>query len=335
MGKQIDKSSLIIFSAVTIDRYLSATAAEIEQVRSSSEGIEPVHRMRVASRRLRNALDVVGPSLAAKKFSDWKAGIRKITRLLSAARDQDVQIEYLTQFGSDHPPVEAAGIRRLLLRLHQQRVLSQLKVIKGLDTLAKSGVLLDIKKRTEPLLAFQEYIDLRNPNLCQLAETATLARLEDCLVYDEAIRDPENITELHTLRIHAKHLRYTMEIFTPLYPDQMPETIKIVRQMQDWLGSIHDFDIWTTKLEVFMAKERQRTVEYFGYARPYQRLVPGLRLFSDHCQAERNRLYAEFIPAWESWKTEGVWEALRTTIKSFHEPAAGVEYTTLDQEDMH
>lgn len=335
MGKQTDKSSLIIFSAVTIDHFLSATAAEIEPVRLSTEGIEPVHRMRVASRRLRNALDVVGPSLAPKKFADWKAGIRKITRLLSAARDQDVQIEYLTQFGSDLPPVDAAGIRRLLLRLQQQRSISQLKIVKGLDTLSKSGVLLDIKKRTEPLIAYQEYIDLHNPYLCELAETTTLARLEDCLKYDEVIRDPENITELHALRIHAKHLRYTMEIFTPLYPDQMPGTIRIVRQMQDWLGSIHDFDIWATNLEAFMVKERKRTIDYFGYARPYQRLVPGLRLFSEHCQAERNRLYAEFIPAWEAWKTEGVWEALRATVKSFHGPTAGDEYTTLGQEDMH
>lgn len=322
MGKQTDKSSLIIFSAVTIDHYLSAMAAEIEPVRSTSEGIEPVHRMRVASRRLRNALDVVGPSLAAKKSMEWKAGIRKITRLLSTARDQDVQMEYLTQFGSELSPVEAAGIRRLLLRLRQQRLLSQLKVTTGLDALSKSGVLLDIKKRTEPLLAFQEYIDLQNPHLCHLAETTTLARLEDCMKYDEAIRNPANIAELHALRIHAKHLRYTMEIFTPLYPDQMPATIKIVRQMQDWLGSIHDFDIWAANLDVFMDKERQRTLEYFGYARPYQRLVPGLHLFLEHCQAERNRLYAEFIPAWEAWKTEGVWEALSTTVKNPPKPAS-------------
>jgi len=45
---------------------------------------------------------------------------------------------------------------------------------------------------------------------------------------------------LHKLRIAGKKLRYTLELFRPLYPAGLEERLDELKKLQDWLGSAHD-----------------------------------------------------------------------------------------------
>ena len=75
---------------------LDAFSKEIEGVESGQD-IEYIHRMRVASRRLRAALPLFFSCIPEKKYRVWMLEIQKITRALGEARDTDVQIAFITK----------------------------------------------------------------------------------------------------------------------------------------------------------------------------------------------------------------------------------------------
>ena len=75
---------------------LDAFSQEIEGVKSRQD-IEYIHRMRVASRRLRAALPLFASCIPEKKYRSWMLEIQKITRALGDARDTDVQIAFITK----------------------------------------------------------------------------------------------------------------------------------------------------------------------------------------------------------------------------------------------
>src|SRR5262245_33159986 len=118
------------FAADALLERLDAVAQEADGVRRG-EDIEFVHRMGVASRRLRSALGTFDACLTEGGLSGFKKPVRRITQELGNARDLDVQIEFLTDFEKNHPDgVHREGIDRLLLRLRQRRAQAQTRVVR-------------------------------------------------------------------------------------------------------------------------------------------------------------------------------------------------------------
>lgn len=59
----------------------------------------------------------------------------------------------------------------------------------------------------------------------------------------EQAGDTTRSEELHDLRIVAKQLRYTLELFTPVLPPGTPDLISELKSLQDDLGTLHDRDV--------------------------------------------------------------------------------------------
>jgi len=91
---------------------LGALGGEIEGVREAVD-IEYVHRMRVATRRIRAALPLFRNCYPTQKYRYWRREIRAITRALGQARDADVQVDFLRKFLADLSPQEAAAVALL------------------------------------------------------------------------------------------------------------------------------------------------------------------------------------------------------------------------------
>ena len=85
-----------IFGVQRLLPLLDAFSKEIDGVRTAQD-IEHIHRMRVASRRLRAALPLFASCFPEKKYLQWMEEIRKVARALGEARDTDVQIAFLTK----------------------------------------------------------------------------------------------------------------------------------------------------------------------------------------------------------------------------------------------
>lgn len=308
--------SYYLFGLEALQQRLPALTKEVEGVRTAND-IEHVHRMRVASRRVRNALALFGEDLPRKHYDNWRDEMRRITRALGAARDTDVQIAWLQDFLTRlSDEAQRVGIERLLLRLRQQRVRAQNKVGKALDRVEDKRILDDMSETLHELLVYARVYEVESlpTDLYRRANEAIRLRLEELLTYEPHIAYPERTAELHQMRIAAKHLRYTLEVFNPLYEKALRKPIKIVKEIQELLGEVHDCDVWIGYVPWFIEKERARTLEYFGEVIPAQAFLPGLHTLEEDRRQQRLRSYYMFRRFWELTQEMGIWERIREAV---------------------
>lgn len=332
--KERRENAICSFGAGTISRYAAALSQEITGVRQGKD-IEAIHRMRVASRRLRSALPLFEKCYAMKYRAKWQKGIRQVTGALGQARDTDVQIERLTGFLASVQDAHCRpGMRRLILRLKQRRSALQGRVIAAIDELEKGQILSAINGQNRALYVEQAPGEPFPSSLYWLAKEAILDKLNAFLGYEKYIADPTAIAELHAMRIAAKRLRYTLEIFSPLYANELKIAIQAVKSAQEMLGEVHDCDVWAITLPEFLEKERKRIMKFYGQAGPFKMLLPGITSFQEDRRSMRQKVYEEYLATWEIWKGKDLWNNLVRTVEQptlinpangFYPPAAAAE----------
>ncbi|HTP09214.1 MAG TPA: CHAD domain-containing protein [Anaerolineae bacterium] len=308
--------SYYLFGLEALQERLPALAKEIDGVRAADD-IEYVHRMRVASRRIRNALALFGDELPRKHYAAWRDEMRRVTKALGAARDTDVQLALVQEFlQQDTDDLQQVGIERLLLRLRQQRVRLQGKVVKALDRLEDKRILAEMNDTLQELLVHARVYEIETlpADLFRRANEAIRLRLEEFLAFTPHVAHPERVTELHQMRIAAKHLRYTLEVFEPLYERALRKPIKIVKEIQGLLGEVHDCDVWLSYVPQFIEEERARTLTYFGEAVPAQAFLPGLHALEENRREQRLHSYYIFRRFWELTQEKGIWDHLRDAV---------------------
>ena len=85
------------------------------------DNIENVHKMRVASRRLRAAMDAYEACCQPKPFKKIYREVKDLASILGAVRDTDVMIRHLQQWAGDMPEAERDGVDWLMERLQTYR----------------------------------------------------------------------------------------------------------------------------------------------------------------------------------------------------------------------
>ncbi len=317
-------NSICVYGAGVLLKHVQALIGEVQGVSVGAEDIEFVHRARVASRRLRASFPLFEDCLPHKHRAKWAKAIKNVTHALGQARDADVQIERLQNFCATQTDRRIiAGLNRLDLRLHQQRDSLQAGLTEAMEKLSKANTLPTMSEHLQPIADLQEEVYLYTPALYQRAFHAIDQNLNAFLAYDEIVCQPEKVAELHAMRIQAKWLRYTLENLGPIYPDALKEYIQAVKKAQESLGEVHDCDVWLQFLPVFMAEEQQRTLNFFGNARSFSRLKPGLLAFQQECQSTRDRYYNNFVRDWSKWREQDLWKNLRkqTSLPFFESKA--------------
>ena len=222
MGKKVPKS-VCIFGANFMLEQVIRLENEINGALDARD-IEHIHRMRVASRRLRNAFEHFKDCFPKKTFKKWQDDVRQITKSLGTARDLDIQIERLSGLYNDSmDPSIKPGYQRLLLRLKQRRAKAQEKVNKTLNKMRDEKTLEKIRIGIKKLSLETDNVYIFTPALYQRAFNAINSTLYDFLSYEEFIYSPENVEELHAMRIatpsmeHAKRLlRWQFQVGTPV-----------------------------------------------------------------------------------------------------------------------
>jgi len=305
------------YGASIILKHASTLEQLIQPVQEASD-IEAIHDMRVASRRLRNALGIFEGALPSRKYKFWQENVQEITRALGAARDCDVQIECVKQFETENIDLHwRPGIRRLLLRLSQKRARLQENVLQALRSLEKQKVIPSLSERLTPFSNLYHPAEPFDIQINRLAFQTIDQRITTFLSYEPFIHDPECVKELHAMRIAAKRLRYSIEAFSILKPDATEPLIKVMKSVQDLLGSIHDCDVWIVDIPEFIQKEQTRTMHYYGYLRPMKRLLPGITLFLENRKQLRNELYKEYLLKWDEWNAEQLWQQIHDVYHTY------------------
>ncbi len=299
---------------------LDALIKEVRGVRQNKD-IEPVHQARVASRRMRAALRMFADCFEAKQATKWQKRIKRVTKGLGAARDLDVQVEFVAGFLSrldEKDRKHRPGVKRLLLRLCQDRDNVQPAVLATLEALERGNAMAQMHGELEKNLFLLRNRDVSLQSPFVFARAAR--HIRDCrkalFVNEYTLADPENVTGHHQMRIDAKKLRYTMEICAPAYEKQLAAPIKAVKKVQTLLGDIHDCDVWVDDVTSFMEQERVRTIDYFGHHGPFNRLKPGLELLVEERRRSRIDTFGALLVHWKTLSDNGFWGELDAILQS-------------------
>src|SRR3954468_7332641 len=105
-------------------RGLAVRAEEFLEARDAlgqSRDMKLLHDLRVASRRLRAVLEVFGPAFPRRPHANVLKEVKRAADALGAARDLDVQIDFLETFLDAAGPEEQPGVAVLIQRLRSER----------------------------------------------------------------------------------------------------------------------------------------------------------------------------------------------------------------------
>ena len=107
------------------------------------------------------------------------------------------------------------------------------------------------------------YLDKRAP-VGMNARLIARQRLGELYQWEQAVDDPANIRGLHDMRIAAKRLRYTFEVFEEVLPASGKVVVEELTRLQDELGALHDSDVMIALLQRRLANGQHNTAAENG-----------------------------------------------------------------------
>lgn len=215
-----------------------ADLSEAIQAFLTEPGVEPVHRIRVALRRLRGATSTFKKVCGDDEREAVDADLKWLAGQLDAARDLDVLLQY-TLPEIDAPPALAE-------RVEAARGEAYAAAGHALEGLRTRALLLN----TLQWLSFGAWTERDSPPLKAFAAKRLTARRNRMLERGEHIAhlSPE---DRHHLRIDGKKLRYAAEALSGLFdrPKRTEAMIDALKDLQDVLGALNDAQAGAGRLE--------------------------------------------------------------------------------------
>ena len=215
----------------------------IEPARSIHGGdIEAVHQTRVASRRLREFLPLLG--LDPDTSQKLSRQLTKITRRLGKVRELDVLSLEVDQLSCDGG-YSAAALRELSADVAHERASAREHLAaklppKRLDEIM--GRLQRIAEQLKPEPGKTSRTAIRGPRQpwllaldARVAHRAT--RVRSAIESAGAVYSP---ARLHDVRIAVKKLRYASELRAEARRQRATQAIQTLKTLQDLLGRLHD-----------------------------------------------------------------------------------------------
>ena len=108
---------------------------------------EGVHDVRVASRRLRAAMDVAAPAFPNAWYKPLHRSAKEITRSLGEVRDRDVILERLQEQRAAASPADWPGIDRLINRIDRERTVARAAMEAYLADLMHGPLRVEVERR--------------------------------------------------------------------------------------------------------------------------------------------------------------------------------------------
>lgn len=309
--KNGNDASYCKFGFETLLKLLDSFENQIDGV-IKGDDIECVHKMRVASRRMRAALPLFRLCFSKRKFKKWLLEIKNVTCLLSEARDLDVQIAFIEQYlealGSSTGNI---GVDLLLKDKKIRRSQIHPSVVRGLQQLKAYGFTEDIQADCESTLEELSALPLDFFQVLEKAKWRISFRLDDFLAMEKWVRLENEILKHHEMRICAKKLRYTMEVFAPLYKNKLVDEIGTMKTFQDVLGEMHDYDVWIAQIPKFTSTSKNKIETAWNNRDTSFKAKQDLLKFLTYVKEKRKDCYQQFVNLWDKSQKNNFFGNLR------------------------
>ncbi|RMG72119.1 MAG: CHAD domain-containing protein [Chloroflexi bacterium] len=238
----------------------------------TGENIEELHKMRVATRRMRSALQLLSDYYKPKLVKFFQKHLQKLGKKLGDVRDLDVMLQDLTQLPNYQE------IHDILAVLENQRQIARNQLHKYLDSpqhkrfIEKFGKFLSKPGKG---VAIPEASGIIPYQVRHILPVLIYDHLAIVRAYDTVL-DKVDIHTLHTLRIEFKRLRYAISYFKSLLGSSVEQFIEEIKIVQDYLGRLNDIHVAQLRLSQLadhdilqayisnLAEEEKRLINGFG-----------------------------------------------------------------------
>ncbi len=251
--------------------------------------VDAVHDARVAVRRLRSDLRTFEPLFEAGWSCGLRARLRRLSGVLGAARDRDVLLAEVDDYGTSLPEIDRLELTEAVapLRGHRDQAyrdlltsLGESRYVELLDALVLAARMPRFNARAlEP--AAHLTAELYAPVWKKLRKRV---RNAGALPHD---------LELHRIRIKAKNARYAAEALAPVCGVTAAKLAACLEALQSALGAQHD------------AVHACGELRNHGVGSPHAFLLGELTAVA----------YARAVSRCKGWRT--IWTAAQTQHKHF------------------
>jgi CHAD domain-containing protein len=237
-----------------------------------------LHKTRVASRRIREALPILGADAPPGKVKKLNRKMRALTRSLGPIRELDVELDML----NDKSRTNGAPGRAL--EIVRRDVASRRQVLR--DELGEKAPIGDLKKLLRKLERVGEKGARHkgeNEKWRGVLATRLMRRakgLASALEDAGPVYAPER---LHAVRIATKKLRYASEIAREAGVPAAAPLLRVLKRHQERLGRLHD-------VQILLKHIRETEGSPHVGAR-----VNDLAGYADSLERECRRLHAGFV----------------------------------------
>ncbi len=284
--------------------HLARLLEEEVNVRDEAHG-EAIHDMRVATRRLRSALDIFGPYYRKHVTKMLRRDLRKLGRALGAVRDLEVVRK---RFETDIETMDASireGLQPLLDAWQDQLKADRDDLLNLLDG-ERYTDLIDylVEFVSTPYSEAIERPDPQDPTpflARHVAPVLIYQKYENVRAYEPFLAGAA-LDTLHALRIEAKRLRYTLEAFEEVLASDAKRVIEATKALQDHLGELQDARVATGMMQ-----------DFIRHSDDYQPVTPILHYLAVR-EDEKQRLLAAVGESWEAFVHPDIRRALGRSI---------------------
>jgi CHAD domain-containing protein len=210
---------------------LKSLDREVRQVARKPKNAEAIHDLRVSIRRFRQELNVFEEWLKPGPVKRIRGTIKRLMERCAAVRNCDIAIEVLQAAGYVSPKL-VAGLEKE--RQHARKELAR--------TLAGW-------RRRDRVRKWRAHLRIVRPSsksevggsVSENARRLLTAMIEDFFrAGREAARPRSTHRRMHRLRLEAKRVRYTLELFESAYGERTKPMVEPLKALQDKLGAIND-----------------------------------------------------------------------------------------------
>jgi CHAD domain-containing protein len=233
-----DREPMIVFAYARLREQLDALREH-----QPHDGVVPqpeqVHRMRIATRRMRVALRLFKemlPGRAAKQFRDE---LRWFARALGEVRDLDVYAENFRDYREAVPPEQQHELGGYELHLRRTRAEARGRLSEIFADPRREALLGDLAALLEggpPRNALRRWRSFRVKDGTGEYLRKSFKRLRKL---GRKVDGRMPAEKLHELRIRAKRFRYEIELFAGVYP-KLDKAARATKELQDLLGEHQD-----------------------------------------------------------------------------------------------
>jgi CHAD domain-containing protein len=313
-----DDDDLWMAGEATLSSRVDKAKAELD--RAAKGDPDGIHDLRVAIRKVRATLSILGGTLVDPDEVDVaERDLKDLFQALGRARDDDVLIERISRLAKNQG-VRGKALDRLVDAIDKERKRAKKDVQRHLRN-GQGEEILDALLRD---IRRAERLAPRDPNeiapslVRHAAGSAILSRFERVLAYELVVDANAPAPVLHRLRVAIKKLRYAVDFFEDAMVPAARRIDTLLARAQDELGELHDHTVALERIEAFRRARSTRRKGANGKIK--MRKLEPLRAAEDE---DAERLLAAFHRDWaaitSSWFRTAVFGAA-TCVRAERRP---------------